>query len=130
MPRPVIMTSLIGGSANPMGRHSQADDAADSEVSVHSSHLKLLAEAQADLERARRPPEKPSRRRRKRAEADLEAATRAVQVAAEAAHDAGATWTEIGDVLGINRATPTAQAPHLGGLVVMLRAEDPEAQHT
>ena len=89
-----------------MGRHSQADDVADPQAAVHSDHLNRLAEAQAALERARRPPEKQSRWRRKRAATELEAAAHAVQVAAEAAHDAGATWTEIGDVLGINRAMP------------------------
>lgn len=89
-----------------MGRHSQTDDAVDPQLAVHSEHLSRLAEAQAALERARRLPEKQSRRRRKRAEVELEAASRAVQIAAEAAHGAGATWTEIGDVLGINRASP------------------------
>jgi len=89
-----------------MGRHSQADDVADAQPAVHSDHMNRLVEAQTVLERARRQPEKQSCRRRKRAAAELEAATYAVQVAAEAAHSAGATWTEIGDVLGINRATP------------------------
>ena len=89
-----------------MGRHSQADDAADAQLAVHSDHMKRLAEAQAELERARRPPEKQPRWPRKRAATELEAAAYAVQVAAEAAHHAGATWTEIGDVLGINRAMP------------------------
>ena len=94
--------------------------------------MNRLAEAQAELDRARRPPEKQSRRHRKRAEADLEAATRAVQVAAEAAHDAGATWAEIGDLLGINRATPAPPAPHRGRLVMLhpeADAEDSEAHH-
>ncbi|MCV7136597.1 hypothetical protein H7J06_26885 [Mycobacterium hodleri] len=93
--------------------------------------MKRLAEAQAQLDRARHPPEKQSRRQRKRSEVELEAASRAVQVAAEAAHDAGATWTEIGDVLGINRATPAPRAPHRGRLVMLHReadAEDPETQ--
>lgn len=93
--------------------------------------MNRLAEAQAQLDRARRPPEKQSRRQRKRAEADLETASRAVQVAAEAAHDAGATWTEIGDALGINRATPAPRAPHLGRLVMLhpeADADDPEMQ--
>lgn len=109
-----------------MGRHSQADDAADPPVAVHSDHMGRLAEAQAELERVRRPPEKQSRRQRKRAEVELEAASRAVQIAAEAAHGAGATWTEIGDVLGINRATPPARAPHLGRLVIVHPEPDPE----
>ncbi|WP_149480391.1 hypothetical protein [Mycolicibacterium sp. P1-18] len=93
--------------------------------------MNRLVEAQAELERARLPPEKQSRRHRKRAAAELEAATLAVQAAAEAAHDAGATWTEIGDVLGINRATPAPRAPHLGRLVMLhpeADADDPEAQ--
>lgn len=91
-----------------------------------------LAEAQAELQRARRRPEKQSRRQRKLAEVELEAASRAVQIAAEAAHGAGATWTEIGDVLGINRATPPPRAPHLGRLVIVhpkAGDEDSEAQH-
>jgi len=114
-----------------MGRHSQVDDTANPDAPVHSAHMHRLAEAQAGLERARHPPEKSSRRHRKRAEAEVEAASRAVQLAAEAAHDAGATWTEIGDVLGINRATPAPRAPHLGRLVMLhpdADAEDPEAQ--
>ena len=114
-----------------MGRHSQVDDAADPPVTVHSNHMARLVEAQAELQRARRPPEKQSRRQRKRAEVELEAASRAVQIAAEAARDAGATWTEIGDVLGINRATPPPRAPHMGRLVVLHPEEDgvdPEAQ--
>lgn len=81
-----------------------------------------LLEAQVKLERARQRPESRFRRARKRAEADLLEATLAVQTAAEAAHAAGATWTEIGDVLGINRATPVPRPPHRGGLV-MLRPE-------
>jgi hypothetical protein len=93
-----------------MGRHSQADDSVDPPAAVHSDHMSRLAEAQAKLERARRPPDKQSWRQRRRAEAELEAASRAVQVAAQAAHGAGATWTEIGDVLGINRATPPPRA--------------------
>lgn len=97
---------MIGGSANPMGRHRQADDAVDAQPAAHSDHMNRVVEAQAALERARRQPEKQSRWRRKRAATELEAAAYAVQVAAEAAHDAGATWTEIGDVLGINRAMP------------------------
>jgi len=109
-----------------MGRHSQADDMADPSVAVHSDHMARLAEAQAELERARRPPEKQSRRQRKRAEVELEAASRAVQIAAEAAHGAGATWTEIGDVLGINRATPPPRTPHLGRLVVLHPEADGE----
>ena len=109
-----------------MGRHSQADDAVDPPVAVHSDHMRRLAEAQAELERARRPTEKQSRRQRKRADVEFEAASRAVQIAAEAAHDAGATWTEIGDVLGINRATPPPRAPHLGRLVIVHPEEDPE----
>lgn len=115
-----------------MGRHSRADDAAQTEVPVHSFHMNRLAEAQANLERARLPPEKQSRRQRKRAEAELEAAAYAVQVAAESAHDAGATWTEIGDILGINRATPAPRAPHLGRLVMLhpeADGENSEAQH-
>ena len=115
-----------------MGRHSQADDAADPQAAVHSDHMNRLAEAQAELERARRPPEKQSRRQRKRAEVELEAASRAVQIAAEAAHGAGATWTEIGDVLGINRATPAPRAPHLGRLVMLhpeADGDDAEEQH-
>lgn len=89
-----------------MGRHRQADDAVDAQPAIHSDHMNRVVEAQAALERARRQPEKQSRWRRKRAATELEAAAYAVQVAAEAAHDAGATWTEIGDVLGINRAMP------------------------
>ncbi|OPX11475.1 hypothetical protein B1790_07985 [Mycobacterium sp. AT1] len=88
-----------------MGRHRQADDAVDAQRAVHGDHMNRVVEAQAALERARRQPEKQSRWRRKRAATELEAAAYAVQVAAEAAHDAGASWTQIGDVLGINRAT-------------------------
>ena len=109
-----------------MGRHRQADDAVDPPVAVHSHHMSRLAEAQAELERARRPPEKQSRRQRKRAEVELEVAAYAVQVAAEAAHDAGATWTEIGDVLGINRATPPPPTTHLGRLVMLHPEADGE----
>jgi hypothetical protein len=115
-----------------MGRHRQAEDTADSEVPAHGELVNRLAEAQAELERARRPPEKQSRRQRKRAAADVEAATLAVQAAAEAAYAAGATWTEIGDVLGINRATPAPRAPHLARLVVLhpeADAEDSDARH-
>ena len=115
-----------------MGRHSQADDAVDPPIAVHRDHMGRLAEAQAELQRARRRPEKQSRRQRKLAEVELEAASRAVQIAAEAAHGAGATWTEIGDVLGINRATPPAPALHLGRLVVLhpgVDDEGSEAQH-
>jgi hypothetical protein len=114
-----------------MGRHRQAEGTAEPEVPVHSALVHHLAEAQAELERARRPPEKQSRWQRKRTEAHLAAATRAVQAAAEAAHAAGATWTEIGDALGINRATPAPRAPHLGRLVVLhpeADADDSEAQ--
>lgn len=126
------MVGTDRGVGKSMGRHSQADDVADPQVVVHSDHMLRLAEAQAELARARRLPEKQSRRQRKRAEAELEAAAYAVQVAAESAHDAGATWTEIGDVLGINRATPAPRAPHLGRLVMLhpeADGENSEAQH-
>ena len=109
-----------------MGRHSHADDAVDPPVTVHSDQMSRLAEAQAALERARRQPEKQSRWRRKSTASELEVAAYAVQVAAEAAHGAGATWTEIGDVLGINRATPAPAAPHRGRLVVLHPEADPE----
>ena len=94
--------------------------------------MSRLAEAQAGLECARRQPEQQSRWRRKRTATELEAAAYAVQIAAEAAHGAGATWTEIGDVLGINRATPPPRAPHLGRLVMLhpeADGDDAEAQH-
>lgn len=109
-----------------MGRHSQADDAVDPPVTVHSDHLNRLVEAQAALERVRRQPEKQSRWRRKSTATELEVAAYAVQVAAEAAHGAGATWAEIGDALGINRATPPPPAPHLGRLVMLHPESDGE----
>ena len=109
-----------------MGRHSQADDEVDPPVTVHSHQMSRLAEAQAALGRVRRQPEKQSRWRRKSTASELEVAAYAVQTAAEAAHDAGATWTEIGDALGINRATPPPPAPHLGRLVMLHPEADGE----
>ncbi|MCV7421510.1 hypothetical protein H7K45_13265 [Mycobacterium yunnanensis] len=96
-----------------MSRHRRVEPDAEDDEPVYVPHLARLAEAQAKLERARQLPESRSRRARKRAEAGVEAASLAVQSAAEAAHDAGATWTEIGDLLGINRATPTPRATPL-----------------
>jgi len=107
------------------------EPAAEEHTPAHSPHMTRLAEAQVELERARQQAVSRSRRLRRRAEADLEAASLAVQIAAEAAHDAGASWIEIGDLLGINRATPIPRTPHRGGLVVVHPAEDvddPEAR--
>ena len=114
-----------------MGRHRQADSAADPEVPVPTAEMSRLADAQAALELARQQPVKQSRRQRKRAAEELESAAYDVQVAAEAAHAAGVSWTQIGDVLGINRATPAPRAPHRGNLVMLhpkADVEDSEAR--
>ena len=72
---------------------------------VHDSpELKRLAEAQATLDHARK------NAKWKRECKKLQSASHAVQVAALAAHDAGHGWTEIGDVLGIERLTPQSSS--------------------
>lgn len=73
--------------------------------------LRQLAEARAALDHARRHAK--WRRKCKR----LESAARAVREAAMAAHQAGVGWTEIGDVLGIQRAstaTPDDRSESVG----------------
>lgn len=114
-----------------MGKHRQADSAAAPEVPVPTAEMcraemNRLADAQAALERARQQPVKQSRRQRKRAAEELEAAAYDVQIAAEAAHAAGVSWTQIGDVLGINRATPVPRVPNRRQLVVLHAEADVE----
>lgn len=65
-----------------------------------SPELDRLVDAQATLDAARR------NAKWKRECKNLQSASHAVQVAALAAHDAGISWAEIGDVLGIERAMP------------------------
>lgn len=80
-------------------------DAADSPnlASVDSLALLDLVTARAALDRAR------SKAKWIRKSKELHRATRAVEVAALAAHSAGVGWNEIGDALGIERAmTPHA----------------------
>lgn len=129
--RPDIMIFTDWGIGKFMGKHRQADSAAAPEVPVPIPEMSRLADAQAALERARQQPVKQSRRQRKRAAEELEAAAYDVQIAAEAAHAAGVSWTQIGDVLGINRATPAPRAPNRRQLVVLhaeADVEHPEAQ--
>ena len=57
-----------------------------------------LAQARAALDRARR------RAKWIRKSKELHRATRAVEFSALAAHHAGLSWNEIGDLLGIERA--------------------------
>ncbi|TPG34290.1 hypothetical protein [Mycolicibacterium hodleri] len=86
------------------GLHS--DETARAQAS-NGPHLQRLTEAQATLEEARR-----NAKWRRKCK-NLQAAAHAVQVAALAAHDAGIGWTEIGDVLGIQRAVPPASTPEI-----------------
>jgi len=72
--------------------------------SRNSPELDRLVDAQATLDDARR------NAKWKRECKNLQSASHAVQVAALAAHDAGISWAEIGDVLGIERAMPHAGA--------------------
>jgi hypothetical protein len=87
---------------------------------VEIPELQRLKEASAALEDVRR------RSKGRRRFADLEAAGKAVQIAATAAHDAGIGWVEIGDVLGIVRATPRAEVTRLSD---HRRAPDPRRPH-
>ncbi|MDP9165305.1 MAG: hypothetical protein M3O32_04485 [Actinomycetota bacterium] len=73
-----------------------------SPTSHTSPELQRLADAQATLDQARR------NAKWKRECKNLQSASRAVQVAALAAHQAGFGWTEIGDVLGIARDAAAA----------------------
>jgi hypothetical protein len=66
----------------------------------NSPELRRLAEAGTALEHARR------QAKWKRKCKNLHSAAHAVRVAALDAHRAGIGWTEIGDVLGIERAVP------------------------
>jgi hypothetical protein len=86
------------------GRHRRVVVETEQETTVHSEAMGRLTEAQSALERAREKASQRSWKQRRRASAEVEAAAYDVQVAAEAAHAAGATWTQIGDALGINRA--------------------------
>lgn len=81
------------------GRRQHADAVVRS-TSRTSPELQRLADAQAALDHARR------NAKWKRECKNLQSASHAVQVAALAAHDAGISWAEIGDVLGIERAMP------------------------
>lgn len=67
-------------------------------ASVERIALRELVAARAELDLAR------SKAKWIRKCKDLHRATRAVEVAALAAHRAGVGWNEIGDVLGIERA--------------------------
>ena len=65
---------------------------------ANTPELRRLVDARAALDHARQNVK--WRRKCK----NLQAATHEVQMAALAAHDAGIGWTQIGDVLGIERA--------------------------
>lgn len=82
--------------------HSVSDDAPQTNTSSDCPELRRLAEARAVLENARR------QAKWRRECKNLQAASHAVRAAAIAAHNAGIGWTEIGDALGIVRASSPA----------------------
>jgi hypothetical protein len=75
---------------------------------LDSPELRRLAEARTALDRARR---KAKWRRKCK---DLHSAEHAVHVASVAARNAGIGWTQIGDVLGIVRATTPTGNTQIG----------------
>ena len=79
-------------------------------AAIDRAVLNDLVRARAELDRARR------RAKWIRKSRELHRATRAVELSALAAHHAGLSWNEIGDLLGIERAM-TADIPNLGAAV-------------
>ncbi|GLP77427.1 hypothetical protein TUM20983_45370 [Mycobacterium antarcticum] len=91
------------------GRHRRVVVETEQEPSSYSVEMERLAEARSALQSARERSGQRSWKQRRRAAAEVESAAHEVQVAAEAAHAAGATWTQIGDALGINRANVASE---------------------
>jgi hypothetical protein len=75
---------------------------------LDSPELRRLAEARTALDRARR------KAKWIRKCKDLHSAEHAVRVASEAARNAGIGWTQIGDVLGIQRAIMPTSNTQIG----------------
>ncbi|MDT5350132.1 MAG: hypothetical protein QOH91_3419, partial [Mycobacterium sp.] len=90
------------------GRRRDDADATGHDGPLESPELRRLAEARTALHRARR---KAKWIRRCK---DLQAAADSVHVASLAAHNAGIGWTQIGNVLGIQRATTPTSTTQIG----------------